>query len=95
MCLNDAFRGKTCTIYNKDYGKFLQLIEAVSVFDNPMDEYLRKIKNEEIHHHYLDPRFQTELINLIENNMRSQIITRISKAKYYSIILDAMLDLFH
>lgn len=92
---NDAFRGKNCTIYTEQNGKFLKLIEMIASFDNPMAEHLRKIKNKEIHQHYLGPRIQTELIYLIGNKIRTEIVTRIKKAKYYTIMLDATPDASH
>jgi len=90
---NDSFRGKHCTIYSDQNGKFLKLIEMLASFDNPMAEHLRKIKNKEIHQHYLGPRIQTELINLIGNKIRMEIISRIKHAKYYTIMLDTTPDI--
>ncbi|XP_050062995.1 zinc finger MYM-type protein 1-like [Aphis gossypii] len=92
---NDAFRGKNCTIYTKSNGKFLKLIEMIASFDNPMAEHLRNIKNKEIHQHYLGPRIQTELIHLIGSKIRTEIVTRIKKAKYYTIMLDGTPDASH
>ncbi|XP_001943532.2 zinc finger MYM-type protein 1-like [Acyrthosiphon pisum] len=92
---NDAFRGQNCTIYTEQNGKFLKLIEMIAIFDNPMAEHLRKIKNKEIHQHYLGPRIQTELIHLIGNKIRTEIVTRIKAAKYYTIMLDATPDASH
>ncbi|KAE9528853.1 hypothetical protein AGLY_012428 [Aphis glycines] len=90
---NDSFRGKHCTIYSDQNGKFLKLIEMLASIDNPMAEHLRKIKNKEIHQHYLGPRIQTELINLIGNKIRMEIISRIKHAKYYTIMLDTTPDI--
>jgi len=90
---NDSFRGKHCTIYSNQNGKFLKLIEMLASFDNQLAEHLRKIKNKEIHQHYLGPRIQTELINLIGNKIRMEIISRIKHAKYYTIMLDITPDI--
>lgn len=38
---------------------------------------------------------QTELIHLIRNKIRTKIITRIQKAKYYTNILDTTPDVSH
>lgn len=92
---NDAFRGENCTIYEAQNGKFLKLIEMIATFDNPMAEHLRRIQNKEIHQHYLGPRIQTELIHLIGNKIRSEIVARILKAKYYTIMLDTTPDISH
>lgn len=92
---NDSFRGKNCTIYSKHNEKFLKLIETIASFDNPMGERLRRIKNQEIHQHYMGPRIQTELINLIGNKIRMEIISRIKNAKYYTIMLDTTPDISH
>lgn len=91
---NDSFKGQNCTIYGKQNSKFLKLIEIIASFDNPMDEHIR-IKNQEIHQHYLNPRIQTELINLIGNRIRKEIIIRIKNAKYYIIMLNTTPDISH
>lgn len=67
----------------------------IANFNKPMAEYLRNIKNKEIHQHYLGPRIQTELIHLIGNKIRTEIVTHIKKAKYYTIMLDGTPDASH
>lgn len=43
----------------------------------------------------MGPRIQTELIHLIGNKIRKEIVSRIQKAKYYTVMLDATPDASH
>ena len=41
-----AFRGNSDNLYNNNNGNFLQLIEAISKFDEVLSEHLLRIKND-------------------------------------------------
>nr|XP_012560061.2 zinc finger MYM-type protein 1-like [Hydra vulgaris] len=61
-----------------------------------MNEHVRKIKNQEIKTaHYLGKEIQNELIQILANAIKDNILTRVKFAKYYSIILDCTPDNSH
>ncbi|XP_065680500.1 zinc finger MYM-type protein 1-like [Hydra vulgaris] len=61
-----------------------------------MNEHVRKIKNQEIKiAHYLGIDIQNELIQILANAIKDNILTKVKFAKYYSIILDCTPDNSH
>jgi len=85
-----AFRGSNEKLYQKSNEIFLGLIEVLEEFDPVMREHMRRIMNIELHIHYIGHKTQNELILLLANQIKSEIIKRIKQPKYYSIILDCI-----
>ncbi|XP_025408891.1 uncharacterized protein LOC112682493 [Sipha flava] len=61
-------------------------------FDPVIQEHVRRIKNNETHDHYLSHQIQDELIELIAQKIRQQIVEEIKEAKYFSIMMDCTPD---
>ena len=53
-------------------------------FDLVIKEHVDRIINDDIHFHYLGHNIQNELIILIASAIKSEILSKIKQAKYFS-----------
>ncbi|XP_050793251.1 zinc finger MYM-type protein 1-like [Gopherus flavomarginatus] len=92
---NLAFRGSIEKLFQPQNGNFLGLVQLLGKFDTMMSEHLRRVTENEIHDHYLGPRIQNELIMLMSNKVRDKIVSLVTLAKYFAVILDCTADISH
>ncbi|GJQ70636.1 hypothetical protein Trydic_g23026 [Trypoxylus dichotomus] len=92
---NIALRGSNSKLYEPNNSNFLGLIEMMATFDPVMQEHLRRIRSFEIHDHYLGANIQNELIKLLSEKVKEEIVSDIKAAKYFSVLLDCTPDLSH
>ncbi|XP_022023705.1 zinc finger MYM-type protein 1-like [Helianthus annuus] len=92
---NLAFRGNKEKLYEKGNGNFLGLVEMLEEFDPVIKEHVRRITSDDIHVHYLGHKIQNEIILMLTDEIKKELIKNIKEAKYYSIILDCTPDSSH
>lgn len=90
QCL--AFRGETTRLFDTNNSKFLKVVEMLSKFDPVMSDHINNIEryqNKKTYMpHYLGIHFQNEIISLLGDAVKKEIISNLTKSKYYSIVLD-------
>jgi hypothetical protein len=57
-------------IYQPNNESFMATMEMIVEFDNVLQERIRCIHNDEIHHHYLVPRIQNKLITVLADAVK-------------------------
>ncbi|XP_055307311.1 uncharacterized protein LOC129571529 [Sitodiplosis mosellana] len=89
-----AFRGHTSTLYDKNNGNFLKLIEMLAKFDPIMADHVNRATTTS-KRHYLSNRIQNELIECMASSVLDSIISAVKESKYYAIMVDCTSDLSH
>jgi hypothetical protein len=89
------FRGTSEKIYEKNNGFFCLFIEFLSEFDPIIKDHLWHVVDKEIQNHYLSHDIQNELISLLVNEIKEEILKKILKVKYFLVIHDCTSDLSH
>ncbi|XP_022177474.1 zinc finger MYM-type protein 1-like [Myzus persicae] len=92
---NLALRGKSGIIGENNCGIFLNTIELISHYHPLLAEHISTVKSKKGSISYFSPKIQNEVINLMGEKVRNEIISKIKDAKYFSIIFDCTPDLSH
>nr|XP_047139223.1 zinc finger MYM-type protein 1-like [Hydra vulgaris] len=90
---NMAFRGSSDKLFTPQNGKFLGLIQMLAKFDPVMQKHLALAIKGDTSNHYCGKNIQNELIDLMSQKVNDEIINRVLKAVYYSIIADCTPDI--
>ncbi|XP_067124747.1 zinc finger MYM-type protein 1-like [Centruroides vittatus] len=90
---NLSFRGENNKIYEQQNGNFLKLIETIANFNDTISDHINRIRKTPSNMpHYLGVHIQNELISLLGEKIRHEIISMLKASKYFSIILDSTPD---
>lgn len=89
-----ALRGHTSTLYDKNNGNFLKLVEMIAKFDPVMEDHLKRAMSTS-QPHYLSNRIQNDLIETLGCAISDVIVKSVKQNEYYSIIVDCTSDLSH
>ncbi|XP_030750799.1 zinc finger MYM-type protein 1-like [Sitophilus oryzae] len=89
---NVSFRGDNESLYHGDHnrGNFLNIIELLSIYDPVLKELLSKDKKCV---KYLSPTIQNEIINLLANEVKTELISQINESPFFSVIMDTTQDI--
>ncbi|XP_065668046.1 zinc finger MYM-type protein 1-like [Hydra vulgaris] len=92
---NLALRGSTEVIGEQNSGIFLNLIELISHYYPLVAEHVASVEAKKTKTSYFSPRIQNELIELLGQKVRNEILSNVRKAKYYSVLFDCTPDVSH
>ena len=77
-------------------GNFLETFKLLARYDPVADQHLTKVQQADSYVvSYLSPQSQNEFIKVLGDHIRTQILQRILRAKYFSIMFDSTTDISH
>ena len=88
-----ALRGTNEVIGDLRCGNFLNVIELISKYDPIIKQHIKSHNKNQVT--YFSSKIQNEIISLMAGKIRTTILTKIKKAKYYSISFDCTPDQAH
>nr|XP_047129436.1 zinc finger MYM-type protein 1-like [Hydra vulgaris]XP_047129437.1 zinc finger MYM-type protein 1-like [Hydra vulgaris] len=92
---NLALRGTCEKLFEPNNGNFLKFIEFLGNYDPIMSKHIQQITTSKIHTTYLGKTIQNEIVELLANKIKNDILAKLERAKYYSLILDCTPDISH
>ena len=91
-----AFRGDNEIIGSPHNGNFLGILELISEYDPFLREHIQsKGSRGKGNVSYLSSTIVEELIEIMGQEVRKEIVKRLKKSKYYSISMDSTPDFSH
>ncbi|XP_039310402.1 zinc finger MYM-type protein 1-like [Solenopsis invicta] len=89
---NLAFRGhkESFDVQSGNSGNFLNIIKLLSIYDPILKELLSKDKGTV---KYLSPVIQNELIDILAKEVKTELVNKINKSPFLSIIIDTTQDI--
>lgn len=88
---NMPFRGHDETENSKNPGVFLSVIKLLSKFDPVLQNLLENKKKHSVT--YLSPAVQTEVIEMLGNTIKQNIIKKIKSSPFFTVIVDTTQDI--
>ena len=91
-----ALRGDSHIIGNSDNGNFLGIMELIGKFDPFLADHIARFGNQGSGYpSYLSHATMEEIVSILGNELRENIVASIKESKYYSIIVDSTPDVAH
>ncbi|CAM4418244.1 unnamed protein product [Lepidochelys kempii] len=92
---NLAFWGSSDKLFTERKGNFLSLAKLLGKYDNVMREHLHRVVRKEAMDHYCSKTIENKLIDRMARKVLDNILMRLSKAKYYVLIMECISDISH
>ena len=92
---NLAFRESDAVLGSPHNGNFLVLYELLAKRDPVLIELKNQIIKHKTKKHYLSNTIQNELIDIVAKKVEKELMTQLTKAKYYALSLDCTSDISH
>jgi hypothetical protein len=92
---NTALRGSSDDFDSRNCGIFLNTIELISHYYPLIAEHIKYAKINKSLPKYLSPDVQNEIILMLGTNVRKEIVSRVRKSKYFSMMFDCTPDTSH
>lgn len=92
---NLPLRGGSDSISDKNCGVFLSTLELISHYNPQLSKHIENVKSGKYVTSYFSPLIQNELIDLMGNKVRAEILKNVRSAKYFSIMFDCTPDTAH
>lgn len=88
---NMPFRGHDESENSKNPGAFISIIKLLSKYDPVLQNLLEQRKKKSVT--YLSPSIQNEIIVILGNAIKQNIVTKIKNASCFSVIIDTTQDI--
>ena len=92
---NLAFEESDEVLGSPHNGNFLGLLELLAKRDPVLMELKNRIVKHTTKKHYLSNTIQNELINIVAEKVEKELMTQLTKAKYFALSLDCTPDISH
>ncbi|XP_050510667.1 uncharacterized protein LOC126887266 isoform X1 [Diabrotica virgifera virgifera] len=92
---NLALRGGSDLIGDSNCGVFLSTLELISHYNPQLAKHIETVKHGKNVTSYFSPLIQNKVIDLLGSNVRSEILRKVKRAKYFSIMFDCTPDTAH
>ena len=76
-------------------GNFRELVKLISTADPLLREHLARSLKSPGTQSYLSADIQNEIVDLVANQVRDTLLTRIRRAKYFGLLVDSSPDIAH